>query len=91
MKVHARIYYTVVELNMEAQVHSKVFAWLQEARQPLNTQEQVRDFFVALGASAADFDQAWDSNQVAAAVQRAEQDTAATDIDRLPALIVNGR
>lgn len=91
MKLHAQLYYTAVELEVAAQAHPAAFRWIQEEAKPLATQEQVRDFFLSLGVTEEAFAQAWHSEVVTAQVARAEQDTRAAGVERLPALVLNGR
>jgi thiol:disulfide interchange protein DsbA len=91
MKLHAQVYYTAVQLRIDAQAHPAAFRYIHEQRRPLNTLEQARAFFVELGISAADFEQAWNSEQVAQNLQQAEQKTTAAGITHLPTLVVNGR
>ncbi|MGA0805492.1 MAG: thiol:disulfide interchange protein DsbA/DsbL [Pseudohongiellaceae bacterium] len=91
MRLHARIHFTGVALQLEAQVHEAAFRYIHEQQQALNTEAQARKLFTTLGVTDAAFTEAWNSPEVETALQRAERDTQAAGIDRLPALVVNGR
>lgn len=91
MRLHAQLYFTAGALKLEPQVHQAAFRLIHEQHEPLNSEAAIRDMFERLGVAAEDFAAAWQSPEVVAAVQRAEQETRAAGIDRVPALIVNGR
>lgn len=91
MALHARLYYTAVALELGAQLHSAAFQHLHEQGKTLNNADEVRNFFAGHGVANAAFDQAWNAPEVLAAVDKAALDTKAAGIDRLPALLVNGR
>lgn len=91
MALHARLYYTAVALELGAQLHSAAFSHIHEQGKPLNTVDAIREFVAGHGVANDAFDQAWNSPDVVAAVDKAALDTKAAGIDRLPALLVNGR
>lgn len=91
MALHARLYYTAVALELGAQLHSAAFRHIHEQGKALNTVDEIREFVAAHGVTNEAFDQAWNSPEVVAAVDKAALDTRAAGIDRLPALLVNGR
>lgn len=91
MRTHAQLYFTARQLEVADRAHTAAFRHIHEDRQPLNTLAQVRAFFTGLGVAEEDFERAWNSPEVAAALDKATQETAAAGIDRLPALVVNGR
>jgi len=91
MRTHARLFFTAQQLELAERAHPAAFRHIHQDRQPLNTPAQVRAFFATLGIAEEDFERAWNSPEVAAALEEAEQYTAAAGIDRLPALVVNGR
>ena len=91
MRTHAQLYYTAVQLELAERIHPAAFRYIQVEKQPLNNVDQIREFFASAGTSAEDFDTAWNSEEVRTAVAKAEQDTGAAGIDRLPSLVVNGR
>jgi thiol:disulfide interchange protein DsbA len=91
MALHARLYYTAVSLELGAPLHSAAFRHIHEEGKALNTVDDIREFFGAHGVTSEAFDQAWNAAEVLAAVDKAALDTKAAGIDRLPALLVNGR
>ncbi len=91
MRLHARIHFTGVALQLEARVHEAAFRQIHDEQQALNSEAQARSLFEALGVTDEAFTQAWNSPEVLAALERAERETQAAGIDRVPALIVNGR
>lgn len=91
MKTHARLYYTAVQLELADKAHAAAFRRIHEERQALNTLAAVHAFFAELGVADADFERVWNSPEVLAALDKAEQFTAAAGINKLPALVVNGR
>lgn len=91
MSLHARIYYTGKELNLEDRIHKAAFRAIHEQQNPLRNVDQVRDFFAANGVAADKFDAAWNAETVTNAVQQATLRTADYGVDKLPAVIMNGR
>lgn len=91
MALHARVYYTAVAVKSEDAIHQAAFRAVHEENNPLRTEAQVRELFLANGVAAAAFDTAWNSEEVAAAVQQARLRTGDYGIDKLPSIIVNGR
>jgi thiol:disulfide interchange protein DsbA len=91
MALHARLYYTAVKAGVEDQVHEAAFSAIHEHDNPLRTEAQVKELFLANGVDAASFESAWNAEDTAAAVQQARLHTADYFIDKLPAIIVGGR
>lgn len=91
MALHARLYYTAVSLELGAPLHSSAFHHIHEQGKALNTVDEIREFVAQHGVTSEAFDEAWNAPEVVAAVDKAALDTRAAGIDRLPALLVNGR
>lgn len=91
MALHARIYYTGRALRAEDRINQAAFRAIHEQQNPLRNEEQVKAFFLANGINAEAFETAWNSGEVAAAVQQARARTAEYGVDKLPAVVVNGR
>lgn len=91
MRLHARIHFTGVALQLEARVHEAAFRQIHDEQQALNSEAQARSLFETLGVTDEAFTKAWNSPEVLASLERAERETQAAGIDRVPALIVNGR
>lgn len=91
MALHARLYYTALNLELVAPIHHAAFRQIHEEGKPLDTVEQISELFAQHGVAAEAFAKAWTAPEVLAAVDKAAADTTAAGIDRLPALLVNGR
>lgn len=91
MALHARLYYTAVKVGAEDGIHAAAFSAIHEHDNPLRTESQIKEFFMANGVDAAAFEAAWNAEDITAAVQQARLRTADYAIDRLPAIIVGGR
>ena len=91
MAVHAKIYYTAIAVNAEDRIHRAAFQALHEENNPLRTETQIRDFFMANNVDSETFNSAWNSEEVASALQQASVRTSDYGIDKLPSIIVNGR
>lgn len=91
MALHARIYYTGKELDIEDRINHGAFRAIHEEQNPLRNEEQVKAFFLANGVMAEAFDTAWNSEAVTTAVNMAKTRTADYGIDALPTMVLNGR
>jgi thiol:disulfide interchange protein DsbA len=91
MATHARIYYTAIKVDAEDRIHAAAFSAIHEHNNPLRTDAEIRELFLANGINAAAFESAWNAEDVIAAVQLARLRTSDYGIDKLPALIVGGR
>jgi thiol:disulfide interchange protein DsbA len=92
---HAKLYYTLQKLG-RGDLHPKVFVAIHEGHQALSaeTDEQARAlqlaFFKEQGISEAQFNEAYDSAEVAKNVELAVRLTARYDIASVPTMIVQG-
>ena len=91
MALHARIYYTGIELKVEDRINQAAYRAIHEQQNPLRTEAQIKAFFVANGVMAEAFDAAWSAEKVTAAVQQARLRTTDYGVDKLPSMILNGR
>jgi protein dithiol oxidoreductase (disulfide-forming) len=91
MALHAKIYYTAIAVNDEDRIHRAAFHTIHEENNPLRTETQIRDFFMANNIDSETFNSAWNSEEVASALQQASVRTSDYGIDKLPSIIVNGR
>jgi thiol:disulfide interchange protein DsbA len=95
-RAHARLYYTLQALNREDLV-SKVFDTIHQrgnmlvANDENRTKAMQRDFAVANGIRAEDFDKAYNSFSVNTNLQRAEQLTQRYRVEGVPLVVVNGK
>ena len=91
MALHAKLYYTAISLKLEDSIHRAAFQAIHEDNKPLRTETQIREFFMANNVDAASFETAWNSEEVASALQQARLRTDDYNIEKLPSIIVNGR
>lgn len=91
MQVHAQIYYVEQALGSFDKTHSVVFDAFHQKRNYLQTQDAVRELFVAQGVDAAEFDKAWTSFAVSSQVKQAAAKMREYGINGVPNLIVNGK
>ena len=95
-RAHARLYYTLQALNREDLV-SKVFDTIHQrgnilaANDEKRTQAMQRDFAVANGIKAEDFDKAYNSFSVNTNLQRAAMLTQRYRVEGVPLVVVNGK
>jgi len=91
MALHARIYFTAINVDALDRIHPAAFKAIHEDNNPLRTREQILALFLANGVDAGNFNSAWDSQEVSAAVQQARLRTGDYAIDKLPSIIISGR
>jgi thiol:disulfide interchange protein DsbA len=91
MNVHAQIFYVEQALGSFDKTHTVVFDAIHQKQNYLQTQEAVRDLFVAQGVDAAEFDKAWASFGVSSQVKQAAAKMREYGINGVPNLIVNGK
>ncbi len=89
--LHAQAFYTAQALGVLDRIHGPLFEAYQNAKRPLDTQEQLAAFFAERGVPAADFDRAWSSFGVQSKTRQAVALTQRYGIDGVPAVVVNGK
>lgn len=89
--VYARLFYTAEALGMREALHGEVFSAIHEDGRRLQNRAAIRAFFVEHGADGAEFDAAFDSDEVTAKVKRAGELMRAYRVGSVPSLGVNGR
>ncbi len=91
MKTHAQIYFAAMELGVIDKIHSQAFSAIHQQGNYLETQDAIRELFVAQGVAAADFDKAWGSFTVTSGVRQADTKMRDYGVRGVPNLIVNGK
>jgi thiol:disulfide interchange protein DsbA len=92
---HAKLFYTLQKLG-RADLHTKVFDAIHQGGKMLaaETDQQARalqlEFFKEQGVSEAQFNEAYDSAEVAQNVDLAERLTARYEVGSVPTMIVQG-
>ncbi|MCY4450736.1 MAG: thiol:disulfide interchange protein DsbA/DsbL [Immundisolibacterales bacterium] len=90
-ELHARAYYIAAALGVLDEIHPRIFAAIHDEGRRLETLDAIRDFFVAHGVDASDFDKQANSFSVKSGVQRSLVMQRGYGLRGVPALIVNGR
>ncbi len=86
-----RAYYTMQALEMHERHHTHFFREIHEGRQPFNTVELIKDFFVGAGVSEEDFMSTFNSAEVDAQINTADQMARRLKIAAVPMLVVQGK
>ena len=87
----ARAYYTAEILGVLEKTHSAMFETIHEKKQRINSDEDIKKFFLQHGDSEKDFSRVFRSFAVEAKIRRAKDMTNRYGIRGVPALIVNGK
>lgn len=96
-RAHARLFYTLEALGKLDALHGKVFDAIHKQGEYLVDRDEAQTrrlqlaFAKANGISEADFNRAYDSFGVNAALQRAEDITRRYRVEGVPVLYVNGK
>jgi thiol:disulfide interchange protein DsbA len=91
LKLHARAFYTAEALGKGAEMHDAFFKEIHEKGNHLDTEEKLQEFFGRFGVDAADFKKAFDSFDVNAKLQRADELNRRYKISSVPTIVVNGK
>lgn len=84
-------YYLAQKLKMTTQVHNAIFKQIHEKGEQFTRPEQVKAFFIAQGAKAADIDAALASVDAQFTVMNYDSQAELAQIKGVPSLLVNGR
>lgn len=87
----ARAFFIAEALGITDQVHAAIFDTLQKERKPLDTEDQMKQFFMAHGVSEEDFNQNYNSFFVQTRMGQAESMPARYGVTGVPAIIINGK
>lgn len=91
MTTHAQIYYAAEALGVLNETHNAAFDEIHQRGNYLQTEEQVKEFFVSKGVNPVDFDRTWSSFTVTSAVKRAESRMSEYGVQGVPNMVVNGK
>ncbi|MDP3333060.1 MAG: thiol:disulfide interchange protein DsbA/DsbL [Methylococcaceae bacterium] len=87
---HAKAYFTAEALGVVDKVHSDLFDAVQ-AKQALETEDELAKFFAAHGVKESDFRTNYNSFLVDAKMRQAKTMAARYGVNGVPAIIVNGK
>lgn len=87
---HAKAYFTAEALGVVDKVHSDLFDAVQ-AKQALETEDELAKFFAAHGVKESDFRTNYNSFLVDAKMRQAKTMAARYGVNGVPAIIINGK
>jgi thiol:disulfide interchange protein DsbA len=91
LQIHARAFYTAEALGKGAEMHSEFFREIHERRNSLDTEEKLQEFFARFNVDATAFKAAFNSFEVQAKLQRADELNRRYRIASVPTIVVNGK
>jgi len=90
-ELHARGFYTAELLGVTDKIHKPLFERIHKEKKQIRNLAQLKEFFVAQGVSAQDFENTYKSFAVITKTNRAKQAAGLYGIKGVPALVVNGK
>lgn len=90
-KAYAKAYFTAESLGVLDKVHDAIYDAIHNEKKPLQSEEDLANFFVAHGVKSEDFTKAYKSFSVDAKLRQAEVSAPAYGIEGTPSLVVNGK
>ncbi len=90
-ELHARAFYTAELLGVTDKIHKPLFDRIHKEKKAVRNVQQLKDFFVAQGVSAHDFDKTYNSFAVITKTNRAKQAVNQYGISGVPTLVVDGK
>ena len=88
---HARVFYTAELLGKLDALHTSIFSEIQGNQDPLQEPAQVQAFFLSKGIALADFQKAYSSFGVEAALKQAETLGLRYKVESVPLIVINGK
>ncbi len=90
-KMHAKTYYALELMRVDASIHDKIFHAIQEEGQPLSTIDEMADFLAQQGVDAKAYRNAMGSFAVQTQAKRAGIMEQRFDVRAVPAVGVDGK
>lgn len=90
-RLQATAYYTAEVLGIIDKIHEPLFNAIHRDHLPLNTEDQLADFFAKFGVDKKTFHATFHSFAVQAKVSRAAELTRLYGIDGVPSIVVDGK
>ena len=91
MELHAKAYYAARVLKVEDKMDQAIFQALNVDRNPLRSEKEIAELFVANGIEEADFYKAFNSFGVGSQVRQANSTARAAKITGTPSMMINGK
>jgi len=90
-RLHAQAHYTAVALGKIDEMHTALFDEIHKNGNFLDSEQSLAAFFGRFGVSAADFARAFNSDEVKAKLQAADEIGRRYRVRSVPSIIVNGK
>lgn len=90
-RLHARAFYTAEALGKLEEMHGAFFAEIHRNGNVLDNEQKLAEFFGRFGVDAETFKRTFDSFDVHAKVQRADELARRYGITSVPSIVVNGK
>jgi protein dithiol oxidoreductase (disulfide-forming) len=91
LQIHARAFYTAEALGKGEEMHAEFFREIHERRNGLDSEASLQEFFGRFDVAPTAFKQAFDSFDVSAKLQRADELNRRYRIGSVPTIVVNGK
>jgi len=91
LQLHARAFYTAEALGKGAEMHDEFFREINERGKRLDSEAELAAFFGRFDVDATAFKAAFDSFEVHAKLQRADELSRRYRIQSVPTIVVNGK
>lgn len=91
VRLHAQAFYTAQVLGKGDEMHEPLFAEIHEFGNYLDSPDKLANFFARFGVSREDFNAAFNSRDVNALLQKAEEFNERYQITSVPTIVVNGK
>ena len=91
MELHAKAFYAARVLKVEDKMDQAMFQALNVDRNPLRSEKEIAELFVANGVAEEDFYKAFNSFGVGSQVRQANSTARAAKITGTPSMMVNGK
>jgi len=91
LELHARAFYTAEALGKGGEMHDEFFREIHERGNMLDSEAALQAFFSRFDVDATAFKAAFDSFEVHAKVQRADELSRRYRIESVPTIVVNGK
>lgn len=90
---HAKVYYTarILDPKNTKNLLDKLFAEIHDHKNPLNTPAKVKEFFAQQGYSESQFNNAFNSMALNAAMSNATTISSSSQASSVPTVIINGK
>ncbi|MFT5134035.1 MAG: thiol:disulfide interchange protein DsbA [Gammaproteobacteria bacterium] len=88
---HARAYFTAEKLGVLDKIHTPLFEALHKESKRINTEDELKDFFISKGVDGDEFTRTYNSSEIETKYKQAFVMGQRYKITGVPAVIVNGK